>query len=285
MLIPHPSSIIHMAHSLEDATAALLSTAPPTPEAGIFGVVFLGFAACSGLALGLVLLLLFWGRSQWRTLRKLMAEARPTAAADLASATGPVVVRGVVREVYAPLLFEGAPCAAVRLQVDGQKWDPLDERRTVGGIAGGRAVRPFLLADTTGVVRVSPDPLDPRLMGPGERATLEQVQEASLLLDLPAEAEARVRAGSAWATLWRWPVGTTLSVVGLVGRSDGQPLLVKAGPTGLLVSPLEPAAMAREGAGTGAKASLLFWILAALAACVTGGFLLAALNFILRALR
>lgn len=267
------------------ATAALLSAVPPTPEAGIFGVVFLGFAACSGLAAGLVLLLLFWGRSQWRALSRLLATARRSAIADLASASGPVLVRGVIREVYDPLLFEGAPCAAVRLQVDGHKWDHSSERRTVGGLEGGRAVRPFLLSDATGVVRVQPDPLDPRLMGPGESATLAQVEEAVLLLDLRGGCEAQVRSGNAWGTLWRWPVGTALTVVGLVDRSDGQPLLVKPLATGLVASPLEPEAMAREGKGTGAKASALFWLLAALGACVTGGFLMAALSFFLKALR
>lgn len=258
---------------------------PPAPEAALFGTVLLGFSCCFALPILLMAGLIYAGKLQWGGLRRMITSARPTAVADLPAARTAVRVSGRVAAVPDPVLFEGVPCAFVRLQVDGMKWSEVQERQALVGIEGGKVARDFWLEDSTGRVWVEPQPVDSRLLGPGEQASVAQAREATDLLGLTGEGASMMEGGGASGKLWRWPVGTALTVLGQVEMRGAVPVLVRPSKLGLPVSPLDEAGMvaaAGKAMGTGA---LALWVLFLIGACFSGSFLLGALSFFVKALR
>jgi len=258
---------------------------PPAPEAAIFGTVLLGFACCFSLPVLLMAGLLYGGKVQWGGLRRLITSARPTSIADLGATRGAVRVVGRVASVPDPVLFEGVPCAFVRLQVDGVRYSQIDERPAYGGIEGGKVVRDFWLEDATGRVWVEPQPVDPRLLGPGEPASVSQALEATDLLGLTGEGATAMGGGGASGTLWRWPVGTTLSVLGNVEMRGGVPVLVRPSRLGLPVSPLDEAGMLAAAGKAMGLGTLALWVVLLAGGFFSAIFFLGALSFFVKALR
>jgi len=265
--------------------ASLSLVPPPAPEAAVFGTLLLGFACCFSLPVLLMAGLLYGGKVQWGGLRRLITSARPTPIADLGSSGEAVRVTGRVAAIPDPVLFEGVPCAFVRLQVDGVRYSQIDERPTYGGIEGGKVVRDFWLEDATGRVWVEPQPVDPRLLGPGEAASVPQALEATDLLGLTGEGASALGAGGASGTLWRWPVGTALTVLGRVERRGGVPVLVKPSRIGLPVSPLDPTQMRAAAGRASGLGTLALWIVLLAGGFFAGVFFLGALSFFVKALR